>query len=740
MYFGLGDGVDSIGNDFTYNDNEVQYRDQIEKVVLRNSFAIESTRFIRSESDLVIDFMNGKDAIVIRNFYIKGQSELTPPFSINFEKTNTTLTREMIEGRMGSVNNQISTGVLLGTVLDDSFDLSQGYYGDKVRVDAGNGADRIVGGGSDDYQVGGLGSDEYVQSRGHDVISEVFNANDINRVNIDVKYEECAFVLDPFNSENLLIKNRTGEIVIEGFMKANSIEKMLFTFDWSSRTSTTLDGVELRKRVGSLVAMNDGQNQIINCNNVSQPIQGGNGADIFNVIFDGKEHIIANWNTLKNEYDEIFFNCSLKLVDINFAAPECDDILLTHKPTNTKLLVKGGFTDFQNRFLSYDSYAQTCIRFSDHYLKGEELFNSLTTQRFDYSSQQVNQLIETEIRDSRVKNIEIVGGKGNDTIKGSSGVNNIIFGEAGDDSIICNGNFDTLIGGTGNDYLDGGNGSDAYVFARGFGKDVIKDSGTTENGNQIYFEGISFEELKVAFSEDRRSCIISTSNAGDQVTLLDYMVNSPVKYFDLLFDNNHGVVELKNLIDNAKRIELRGNASKNILNGRNDSFYYDAIYGLGGNDTLNGFAGDDRLYGGAGNDILNGGEGNDIYVFEKGFGTDTISDLSGDSLLNFDFELDKLTFTKSGSDLYVRESGTKNSVCIKDWEKFKLKTGSQFSSNYSGCIAVNRIENLIQEMAVFTKSKGISWDQAIIKNKEEVRGIFSSYSEFRNEQFGNSQF
>jgi Ca2+-binding RTX toxin-like protein len=48
------------------------------------------------------------------------------------------------------------------------------------------------------------------------------------------------------------------------------------------------------------------------------------------------------------------------------------------------------------------------------------------------------------------------GGNGNDTLLGGNGA-------------------DTLIGGTGNDILTGGKGGDVFVFASGFGKDVITD-------------------------------------------------------------------------------------------------------------------------------------------------------------------------------------------------------------------------------------------------------------------------
>ena len=75
---------------------------------------------------------------------------------------------------------------------------------------------------------------------------------------------------------------------------------------------------------------------------------------------------------------------------------------------------------------------------------------------------------------------------------------------------------------------------------------------------------------------------------------------------------------------------LEGSAGIDEINGFAGN---DVIYGAGGNDTLDGGTGNDSLYGedgddiligGAGNDYLVGGNGNDTYIFNKGFGNDTL--------------------------------------------------------------------------------------------------------------------
>jgi len=66
----------------------------------------------------------------------------------------------------------------------------------------------------------------------------------------------------------------------------------------------------------------------------------------------------------------------------------------------------------------------------------------------------------------------------------------------------------------------------------------------------------------------------------------------------------------------SHNLKATGNADANNLHGN------------AGNYTLKGLAGADILFGGKGNDILFGGAGADTFLFEKGFGHDTIKDFS----------------------------------------------------------------------------------------------------------------
>ncbi|MBK7017786.1 MAG: hypothetical protein IPH39_20085 [Sulfuritalea sp.] len=73
-----------------------------------------------------------------------------------------------------------------------------------------------------------------------------------------------------------------------------------------------------------------------------------------------------------------------------------------------------------------------------------------------------------------------------------------------------------------------------------------------------------------------------------------------------------------------------GTAGADYLTGTSGN---DKLYGLAGGDVLSGDAGNDTLEGGTGDDQLDGGAGNDIYVFDAGFGQDTLVDASGTDVI-----------------------------------------------------------------------------------------------------------
>ncbi len=197
---------------------------------------------------------------------------------------------------------------------------------------------------------------------------------------------------------------------------------------------------------------------------------------------------------------------------------------------------------------------------------------------------------------------------------------NILRGGAGEatDIIFGNAGNDTLEGGAGNDALFGGAGDD--TLEGGLGEDTINGEGGTDDWTSY-----------------------SNSALGVRVNLGLTGMSAQVDF------------------DTPNQNEAVGDILNNIEN----------ILGSDHNDWLTGGDGVNRLEGGEGNDILEGGAGADTYLFNAGDGTDTIliaNDGVGNKLVfrapsgttytNDDFAFDKGYLDGNGA--FIKEEADTN--------------------------------------------------------------------------------
>ena len=135
--------------------------------------------------------------------------------------------------------------------------------------------------------------------------------------------------------------------------------------------------------------------------------------------------------------------------------------------------------------------------------------------------------------------VEIIyGNAGADTIDGAAGDDGIyggagadtILGGTGNDQIDGGDGNDTITGGAGNDLLDGGSGSDTFVFSAGDGADGIRgfnvDEDTIKIGGQIYVKGLAGTTETTDVNTGYR--FISYNSGADSITLKDEEANTPV--------------------------------------------------------------------------------------------------------------------------------------------------------------------------------------------------------------------
>ncbi len=163
---------------------------------------------------------------------------------------------------------------------------------------------------------------------------------------------------------------------------------------------------------------------------------------------------------------------------------------------------------------------------------------------------------------------------------------------------------DTLVGGAGNDTLDGGEGDDVLrgqdgvdVFLGGAGSDTVDYS--TESPFQLLVN----LETNVASGG---------TGSGDTFYSIENLIGS-----DDRIDRFIGTAAANHFIGRGGGDVFNGRAGNDILDGGNDG---DILYGEAGNDTL---------IGGTGQDYLDGGDGIDTIVYSGSSAGVTVDLLNG---------------------------------------------------------------------------------------------------------------
>ena len=187
----------------------------------------------------------------------------------------------------------------------------------------------------------------------------------------------------------------------------------------------------------------------------------------------------------------------------------------------------------------------------------------------------------------------LFGGAGNDTLLGKGG-NDLLFGGDGND---------TLIGGTGNDQMFGQAGNDRMIWNPGDGTDLMEggdgiDTAEVNGGNGAEVFTITANGTRVRF--DRISPAPFSLDIG---TTENFVLN--MNGGDDVFTAGNGLATLIHL----------------TVDGGDGN---DTITGGDGNDTLIGGDGNDVITGGRGNDTLLGGSGDDTFIWNPGDGSDTV--------------------------------------------------------------------------------------------------------------------
>ncbi len=227
---------------------------------------------------------------------------------------------------------------------------------------------------------------------------------------------------------------------------------------------------------------------------------------------------------------------------------------------------------------------------------------------------------------------------------------------AGDDLITGFHVGDRLAGGAGDDTLRGGDGSDVYVFAPGFGQDVIEESRafvSYAEADRIEFAaGLDADALRL--SRSGADLLIGFDDAPDQITVRGQFENA--SYLGAWSDIESIVfADGATLTSDAIAARLLAEAA------------------TPGDDLITGFFTADVLDGGAGDDTLRGSTGGDSYRFGLGSGRDRIEEnvqdhlfLDGPDSVVFGagVALSDAIFARIGDDMVITLAGGADALTI----------------------------------------------------------------------------
>jgi Ca2+-binding RTX toxin-like protein len=285
----------------------------------------------------------------------------------------------------------------------------------------------------------------------------------------------------------------------------------------------------------------------------------------------------------------------------------------------------------------------------------------------------------------------------------------ILVGTAGDDVLIGERGNDILSGLAGNDRLQGGDGHD--VLDGGLGADTM--AGGT--GNDIYVVENVFDVATEAPNEGTDTV---------ESALLAYTLGANVE--NLTLTGTRPSAGIGNALNNT----ILGNDGANLLFGGNGN---DVLQGGAGSDGLDGGAGADTLIGGLGSDVLVGGTGNDLYRFSRGDGQDVIRDQDatvgnrdrlafGESINPLD-----LVIERQANDLRLRIHNAGEAVLIGSWYSAGTTNHVETIQTGNGQVLLDtQVDQLLQAMAAFTQQSGLSWDQAIDQQPQQVQAVLAA--------------
>ncbi|NJM18905.1 MAG: DUF4114 domain-containing protein [Richelia sp. SM1_7_0] len=215
-------------------------------------------------------------------------------------------------------------------------------------------------------------------------------------------------------------------------------------------------------------------------------------------------------------------------------------------------------------------------------------------------------------------------------------------------------NANTLENAIGNDTLAGSTGDDTYIFNLGYGQDTIQEdySGLNSYYDTVKFgAGLTTNTMEIIRQGD--DLVFKVKGSSDRLTIKDQ------------FDYAYEVLSIEEFqFDNGAIIWTKEDIKQYLLKSTNGDNYI-----VGYSEGIN----NETLDGGLGNDTLVGGAGDDTYIFNLGYGQDTIEEYylglnSYYDTVKFGAGLttNTMEIIRQGDDLVFKVKGSSDRLTIKD--------------------------------------------------------------------------
>ncbi|MBH0185043.1 MAG: calcium-binding protein, partial [Nitrospira sp.] len=306
----------------------------------------------------------------------------------------------------------------------------------------------------------------------------------------------------------------------------------------------------------------------------------------------------------------------------------------------------------------------------------------------------------------------ILGGGGTDTLLGRAG-NDILRGGDGNDD---------LYGGVGHDILAGGEGEDRYVFYTGLSAttnvDQILDF-DVNNDLIILSRGI-FTTLPLGTlqaSAFRAGAGVTT--AGDADDRIIYDTTTGDLYYDANGTAAGGPIKFATLVNTPGALTV----SDFEIIAAPTQFSLSPLASLTGNVASRATSASVGL----------SAAGNDIYYRARGDGQNVIDDRSGTAdrlqygagITSSDLILSRQA-NDLRDDLRVAIHGSTDMVTVKDWFTTPAQQIETIATGMGETVLSTQVDQLIQAMAGFTAQTGLTWEQALDQQPQQVQTILAA--------------